>query len=381
VSRAGVPTQNLDAHHAPLFAELQAAATRVLASGKFILGSEAEEVRAFERESAAAFGVECAVGVSSGTDALVAMLMAAGVGAGDEVVTTPFSFFATAGAIARLGARPVFADVEPGTLTLDPDAAAARVGPRTKAVLTAHLFGRIARVGALEEICARHGLPLLEDAAQAVAAEDGNGRLAGSIGRAAALSFFPTKNLGGFGDGGMILTNDRRFAEVTRMLRVHGAARRSHHTLVGGNFRLDELQAALLRVKLPHLPRWTAARRRIAAAYRRALSDTPLESPPADPGCVWNQFVVRVPGGARDALAAYLAARNIATAIHYPEPLHLQPCFAGLGYGRGDFPIAERACEEVLALPIYPELTDVQIGDVSQAIRTWCAATDVLSGS
>ena len=381
--------QDLAAHHAPLHAELVAAAERVLASGRFILGSAAGgEVSRLEEEAADALHVAHAVGVSSGTDALLVILMAAGVGPGDEVVTTPFSFIAGAGAIARLGARPVFADVDRDTLTLDPDAAVARIGPRTRAVLTVHLHGRVARTAPLEEACARRGIALLEDAAQAISARSSEGtpvaradsaadtiaaggtkeRWPGAIGRAAALSFFPTKILGGFGDGGMVLTNDGAFAERARVLRVHGATARFHHVALGGNFRLDELQAALLRVKLPRLPGWIAARRRIARRYREALAPTPLELPPPDPGCVWSQFVVRAPDGRRDALARHLRARGVQSAVYYPEPLHLQPCF-GEARGRpGSFPEAERACQEVLALPIYPELSDSQLAHVTSTI-------------
>jgi dTDP-4-amino-4,6-dideoxygalactose transaminase len=367
---ATVPMQDLNAHHAPLLAALQASVARVLASGQFIQGVE---LRAFEEEVAAVSGVAHAVGVSSGTDALLAMLMAIGIGPGDEVVTTPFSFFANAGVIARLGARPVFADIEPGTLTLDPQAAVARVGPRTKAVLTVHLFGRVARTKPIEDICAARGIALVEDAAQAIGAADRAGRRVGTIGQGAALSFFPTKNLGGFGDGGMVLTNDPAFAERVRLLRVHGAASKFRHTIIGGNFRLDELQAAPLRVKLPGLAGWTAERGHVARHYREALSGTPLGLPPDDPGCVWNQFVVRAPIGSRDALAEYLARHGIATAVYYPEPLHLQPCFTALGHREGDFPVAEDACRDVLALPIFPELTNDQIGDVVGAVHGFFA--------
>jgi dTDP-4-amino-4,6-dideoxygalactose transaminase len=367
-----VPLQDLAAHHAPLGAALDAAARRVLRSGRYILDAE---VRAFEEEMAAALGVAHAVGVSSGTDALLAMLGAVGVGPGDEVVTSPFSFVASAGGVARLGARPVFADIDPQTLNLDPRAAVGRVGARTRAVLTVHLFGRLAETAPLEAICAARGVALLEDAAQAIGATDADGRGPGRIGRAAALSFFPSKNLGALGDGGMVLTGDGDLAAAVRRLRAHGAERRFHHPSLGGNYRLDELQAALLRVKLPHLGRWTAARRRAAGAYRAALDGTPLALPPTDAGSVWNQYVVRVPDGRRDALAAHLAARGAATAIYYPEPLHLQPCFADLRHRRGDFPVAERACAEVLALPIYPELTDAQIAAVAAAVR------DFFSGS
>jgi len=362
-----VPLQDLTAHHEPLLPELAAAAVRVLTSGRFIAGAEAE---ALEREVAAALSIPHAVGVSSGTDGLLAALMACGVGPGDEVVTTPFSFFASAGAILRLGATPVFADVDPATLNLDPTAAAARLGPKTRAVLVVHLFGRAARLEGLEAPCAARDIPIVEDAAQAIGARadasqissgiSSNGRPVGALGRCGVISFFPSKNLGGFGDGGMVLTTDADFAARIRVLRVHGATAKNRHEVLGGNFRLDELQAALLRVKLPHLPRWTERRRHIADHYRRCLS--PLETagaidlPPADPGNVWNQFVVRIRDCARDPLRQHLAGRGVATAVYYPTPLHLQPALAQLGWRAGAFPHAERAAAEVLALPIYPEL-------------------------
>jgi dTDP-4-amino-4,6-dideoxygalactose transaminase len=360
-----IPTQDLVAHNQPLRSELQAAMWRVLVSGRYIDGPE---VAAFEREAAAALEVAHAVGVSSGTDAILALLMACGVDAGDEVVTTPFSFFASAGGIVRLGATPIFADIEADTLNLDAELAASRIGPRTRAVLTVHLFGRSARTEPLELACGAAGIPLLEDAAQAIGARR-EGRPVGTIGRAAALSFFPSKNLGGFGDGGMIITGDAGLAARLRRLRVHGAQPRYHHELVGGNFRLDELQAALLRVKLPHLAGWSARRAQIARRYRAGLAGLPIALPPEDPGCVWNQFVIRVPDGRRDALRLHLASRKIASAIYYPQPLHLQPCFAQLGYRRGDCPQAERACAEVLALPIYPELAPAAIDRVCDVIR------------
>ncbi|MES1210309.1 MAG: DegT/DnrJ/EryC1/StrS family aminotransferase [Pseudomonadota bacterium] len=372
-----VAMQDLEAHHRPLRAELDAAALRVLHSGRYVLGADGSEVRAFEEEAAAALGVAHAVGVSSGTDALLALLMAAGVGPGDDVVTTPFSFIAPAGVIARLGARPVFADIEPFTWTLDPAAAVACLGPATKAVLPVHLFGRVARTPSLEAACVARGVPLFEDAAQAIAATDGGGRAAGTIGQAAALSFFPSKNLGGFGDGGMVLTNDAALARRVRLLRVHGASAKFHHPTLGGNFRLDELQAGLLRVKLPHLPRWTAARRRVAGWYRQALADVPVVLPPDDAGCVWNQFVLGVPGDRRDGLAAHLAARGIATAVYYPEPLHLQPCFAHLGHRRGDFPVAERACREALAIPLHPDLTEPDVARVAATIHGYFSPSRV----
>ena len=338
---------------------------RVLASGRFIAGPETE---ALEKEATAALEVPHAVGVSSGTDGLLATLMACGVGPGDEVVTTPFSFFASVGSILRLGATPVFADIDPATLNLDADAALSRLGPRTKAVLVVHLFGRVACTRPLDDACARLQIPLIEDAAQAIGAR-ADGRPVGTLGCAAVLSFFPSKNLGGFGDGGMILTRDAHLAGRLRLLRAHGATTKHRHEVVGGNFRLDELQAALLRVKLPALPRWTERRQVIAAHYRDGLAGLPLDLPPPDPGCVWNQFVVRVPGGARDALRRHLASRDVASAVYYPAPLHLQPCLGHLGLRPGDFPQAERAAAEVLALPIYPELSGTDVDRVASALR------------
>jgi dTDP-4-amino-4,6-dideoxygalactose transaminase len=360
---------DLNALHGPLHAALVEAAERVFASGRFILG---DEVAAFERALATTAGVRHAVGLSSGSDALLTLLMAAGVGPGDEVVTTPFSFFATVEAIVRLGARPVFADIDPSTLNLEPEAAVARVGPRTKAALVVHLYGRIAHTGPLGAACAAARIPLLEDAAQAIGATAA-GSGSGAIGAAAALSFFPTKNLGGFGDGGAILTDDAALADTVRALRVHGARGRNHHTAVGGNFRLDELQAALLAVKLPSLSVWTARRRAIAARYLDAWADLPIGLPPPDPGCVWNQFVIRVPGGRRDAFAAALRADAIETAVYYPIPLHLQPALATLGGQPGDLPVAEQAAAEVLALPIHPTLTDDDVNRVCRSVRTACS--------
>jgi dTDP-4-amino-4,6-dideoxygalactose transaminase len=364
---------DLEAQHEPIRAELERAAARVIASGRFILG---EEVAAFERALAAELGVAHAVGVSSGSDALLASLMAYGVGPGDEVITTPYSFFATVEAIVRLGARPIFADIEPTTMNLDPDLAAARIGGATKAVVVVHLFGRLARTGPLAEACARAGTPIIEDAAQAISAwrvdETTGQRLSiATAGQVAALSFFPTKNLGGFGDGGMVATNDGPLAARVRSLRSHGASGRHHHVSVGGNFRLDELQAALLRIKLRQLPSWTAARRRLAARYRDALAGLPIRLPPDEPGCVWNQFVVAIPDGRRDALVEHLAGAGIASAVYYPTPLHLQPALAFLGYRAGDFPLAERAATEALALPLFPELGDDGVQAVTRAVAAF----------
>ncbi len=354
-----IPFLDLRAQHLPLGDDLRAAAARVLGSGKFILGPE---VVAFERELAAGLEVAEAVGVSSGTDALTALLMAAGVCAGDEVVTTPYSFFATVESIVRLGARPVFGDIDPETMNIEPAAAIERIGARTKAMLVVHLFGRAASTAPLRAACSAADIPLLEDAAQAIGAS-GVG-----VGWGAALSFFPSKNLGGFGDGGAVTTNEAALATKVRALRNHGAAQKLQHEHIGGNFRLDELQAALLRVKVPHLSRWTAERRGLAALYRERLAGLPIGLPPPDAGCVWNQFVIRVPRARRDPLRRHLEERGIASAVYYPIPLHLQPALAFLGHRPGDFPNAERAAEESLALPIFPGLADGDLSRVADAL-------------
>jgi dTDP-4-amino-4,6-dideoxygalactose transaminase len=361
---AHVPLVDLELQHAPLRPELEAAALRVLASGRFVLGAE---VAAFEQEAAAALGVGHAVGVSSGTDALICLLLAVGVQPGDEVVTTPYSFFATAEAICRVGARPIFVDVDPVTSNLDPERAVARLGARTRAAVVVHLFGRPAPLHPLAAACAAAQIPLIEDGAQAIGARLLDGRPAGAAGAGAALSFFPGKNLGGFGDGGMVLTDQAPIAGRVWGLLHHRRERKNHHLEVGGNFRLDELQAALLRIKLPHLRRWNAARHRVATDYRRLLAEAPILLPPTDEAGVWNQFVIRVPER-RDQLAAHLRERGIETAVHYPLPLHLQPALASLGYGAGDFPHAERASRESLALPMFPELSDAQLSRVAEAV-------------
>jgi dTDP-4-amino-4,6-dideoxygalactose transaminase len=366
-----IPTQDLKAHHAPLNERLNQAALRVIASGRYIMGPEIE---AFEKEAGIACGSRHAIGVSSGTDALIVALMALGVGPGDEVVTTPFTFFATAGAIARLNAKPVFVDILPDTLNIDPQKAAAAINPRTKAVITVDLFGRVAGTDGLRELCASRRIPIIEDAAQSIGARIGaDGPAVGKIGLCATLSFFPAKNLGCLGDAGMVLTDDDAFADRVRILRVHGGERRYFHQVVGGNFRIDELQAAFLRVKLPELPRWTAARRALAARYHEKLAGLAgrIILPPPDAGSVWNQYVIRVPGGKRDALQKHLDALGTGTAIYYPLPLHLQECWRPLSYKAGDLPIAEQACDEVLALPIYPEMPPAHLDEVSAQIASF----------
>jgi dTDP-4-amino-4,6-dideoxygalactose transaminase len=363
--RIPIPMSDLQTQHAPLLPALQAAAARVLASSRFILG---DEVAAFERETSLGLGVGHAVGVSSGSDALLALLMAAGVGPGDEVVTTPYSFFATVEAIVRLGGRPVFVDIDPHTLNIDPEQAADRIHSRTRAVVVVHLYGRMAGAPPLAAACRSAGVPLIEDAAQAIGARSADGFRAGTLGAGAALSFFPSKNLGGFGDGGMVITDDEATATRVRLLRNHGVAGKLRHVVVGGNFRLDELQAALLRVKLPWLERWSSERRRIAAQYRERLSKLPVELPPFDDGCVWNQFVVRVPADRRAGLIGHLDGLGIASSVYYPIPLHLQPALAHLGHRPGDFPRAELAARESLALPIFPELGDERLSRVADAV-------------
>jgi len=367
-----VPLLDLKAQYAAIRREVEQAVFKVLEDQRFILGPEVE---AFEQELAAHIGVRHAVAVSSGTDALLMTLMALDLGPGDEVITSAYSFFATAGSIARLGARPVFVDIDRETFNLRAEEVEARVTPRTKAVLPVHLFGRCAAVERLPE-----GLPLIEDAAQAIGAER-NGRRAGSLGRAGCFSFFPSKNLGGYGDGGMITTDDADLADTLRALRVHGqrsGGGRYRHELLGGNFRLDALQAAVLRVKLRHLEAWTAARRENAERYRRLFdaARAPVGLPPADaPGCrdVYNQFVVRVPAERRDPLVAHLKQRGIGCAVYYPAGLHQQPCLADPSLPQV-LPETEAAARETLALPVYPELTAAQQERVVQEVVSCLAA-------
>lgn len=361
-----IPMLDVGAQNAPLADELRAAFDRVLSHGQFILGPE---VAAFEREIAAYLGVGHAVGVSSGTDALLVALMALDVGPGDEVITTPFSFFATGGCISRLGATPVFVDIEPTTFNLDPAKVAAAIGPKTKAIVPVHLFGQTCDMRALRAVAGE--LPLVEDAAQALGAASDEGK-AGALGALGCFSFFPSKNLGCFGDGGLVTTNDAALAERVRVLRAHGAKPKYFHALIGGNFRLDALQAALLRVKLPHLDAWHDARRRNAARYDAAFAAAGLPAERLTPplrvyeGHVYNQYVIRT--DRRDALLAHLGERDIGCAIYYPLPLHLQGCFASLGYREGDLPVSERAAHEVLALPVYPELGDAGVDHVAETV-------------
>jgi len=363
-----VPLLDLTAQWAAIRDETLAAITRVCDSQRFVLG---EEVEAFEREMAASLGVAHAIGVSSGTDALLVALMALGLGPGDEVVTSTYSFFATAGTIARVGARPVLVDIDPVSFNLDPQAVAAAITPRTKAIMPVHLYGQCADMDAIGQVATRAGVPIVEDAAQAIGSLY-RGRQAGGFGLGAGFSFFPSKNLGAFGDAGLVTSNDAEFASRVRLLRNHGAERQYFHRLVGGNFRLDALQAAVLRVKAPHLDGWTERRRanagRYRALFREAGLDGRLTLPTEVDGCrhIYNQFVVRV--SERDRVKAALASRRVGTAIYYPVPFHLQECFADLGYAAGAFPHAEAAARETLALPIYPELNETQQAAVVTAM-------------
>jgi dTDP-4-amino-4,6-dideoxygalactose transaminase len=379
-----VPLLDLRAQYATIRDDVRAAIDRVFESQRFVLGAE---VQALEEEIARYSQTKFAIGCASGSDALLLALMSCGVGDGDEVITTPFSFFATASAITRLGARPVFVDIDEQTYNIRPSLVADAITERTKAIVPVHLYGHCAEMDPLIELAGsggppaslsestqRRGIPIIEDAAQAIGAED-HGRRAGSMGAIGCFSFYPSKNLGGPGDGGMLVTNDLEHARRLRMLRVHGEERRYFNKLVGLNSRLDALQAAVLRVKLPHLDAWTVARQRNAQQYELMFGDAGLSEkfglPLVRTGArhIFHQFVIRVRDGRRDALREHLRARGIGTDVYYPVPLHLQECFAFLGYKEGDFPTAEAAAQETLALPVYPELTAEQQDYVVSAIK------------
>ncbi len=380
-----VPLLDLKAQYARIRAEILPVIDAVCASQQFILG---EHVRALEAEIAQYCGASAGIGVSSGTDALLLALMAFGIGAGDEVITSPFTFLAPAGTIARVGARPVFCAIDPANFNLSPAAVESFIergcragegglvhratGGRIRALMPVHLYGQSADMDPLVRIARRHGLRIIEDAAQAIGTEYSGGARIGSIGDIGCFSFFPSKNLGAFGDAGLCTTNDLELAERMRVLRVHGGKPKYYHALIGGNFRIDELQAAILRVKLRHLDAWTAARQRNAAYYAAAFERAGLAPRVIAPRTaahgrhIFNQYVVRAER--RDALRAFLTERGIGTEIYYPVPLHLQECFSYLGHGRGDFPESERAAAETLALPIYPELTEAQLAAVAAAV-------------
>ena len=359
-----VPLLDLKGQYATIRDEVREALDRVIESQHFILGPEVE---ALEREVAEYSQCRFAIGLSSGTDALLAALMAFNIGPGDEVVTTSYSFFATAGVIARLGATPVFVDIDAETFNIDPSLIEAAITSRTRAIIPVHLYGQMADMDGILEIGRMHKIPIIEDAAQAIGAEL-HGRRAGSFGDMGCLSFFPSKNLGGFGDGGMVITNSAELADRVGMLRNHGFRTRYYNEILGGNFRLDAIQAAVLRVKLKYLDRWTEARQRNAALYREHVRCALL--PVERPGRrhIYNQFVIR--SSKRDALMAHLKQNGIASEIYYPLPLHLQKCFSGLGYRTGSLPVSEQAAATTLAFPIYPELTPEMIRYVASAINS-----------
>lgn len=366
VPLAAVPLLDMQRQHGPLRGELHAALARVLDSGKFILGPECDQ---FERNLERYLGAPHAVGCASGSDALLLALMALGVGPGDEVIVPSYTFFATAGAVWRLGAMPVFVDIDPVTYCLNPRHVEQRLSRATKAIIPVHLFGQCADMDSLQVLAAPRQIPLIEDAAQAIGAKY-RGRAAGTLGEIGCFSFYPTKNLGGVGDGGLLTTHSEELAKRLKLLRGHGMEPRYYHQAVGINSRLDSLQAAALNVKLPYLNAWAERRTANAARYQQLFHESGLSRviglPTAQPGCehVWNQFVVRVPDGRRDALRQYLAQNKIGTEIYYPVPLHEQACFRGLGYGLGSLPESERAARETLALPIFPELTEAEIHTV-----------------
>lgn len=357
-----VPLLDLQAQYATIRDEVTVALARVFESQHFVLGAE---VQALEEEIAKYSETRFAVGCASGSDALLLALMSCGVGAGDEVITTPFSFFATASTVARLGARPVFVDIDERTYNIDPAPVADAINERTKAIIPVHLYGQCAEMTAINELTARRGIAIIEDTAQAIGAEE-NGRRAGSMSAIGCISFYPSKNLGGAGDGGMLVTNDSDHAARLRALRVHGEERKYHHKTIGINSRLDAVQAAVLRVKLRHLEHWTSARQRHAKSYHSLFHEAGLAESVGlpfvrtDARHVFHQFVIRVHDGKRDALREHLRERGVGTDVYYPVPLHLQECFGYLGYQEGDLPVAETAAKETLALPIYPELTPEQ---------------------
>ncbi|GIU78242.1 MAG: hypothetical protein KatS3mg005_1480 [Bryobacteraceae bacterium] len=370
-----IPLLDLRAQYETIRAEIEDAVRRVFESQQFILGPD---VAALEEEVAAYCGVRHAVGCGSGTDALLLALRALDIGPGDEVLTTPFTFFATAGAIANAGARPVFADIDPQTFNLDPVRVRETLErhPRIKALMPVHLFGLCADMDPLLELACQRGIAVIEDAAQAIGAEY-KGRRAGGMGAIGCFSFFPTKNLGGAGEGGILTTNDSALADRLRALRVHGSRVRYFHDEVGTNSRLDTLQAAVLRVKLRHLDEWTGRRAELASLYRETLESlgAPVVPPPLPPypaRHVYHQFVIRAPR--RDGLRQRLAEDGIGSEVYYPLPLHLQRCFAPLGYAEGAFPVSEAAAREVLALPVYPEMGPAAVRAVCESIARFYSA-------
>jgi dTDP-4-amino-4,6-dideoxygalactose transaminase len=380
-----VPLLDLKPQYQALQSELDAAVAEVAASQYFILGPT---VSNFEANVAEYCGVSHGIGVSSGTDALIVAMLAMGIGEGDEVITSPYTFFGTVGSIVRLGAKPVFVDIEPGSFNIDVAQIEAAITERTRVIAPVHLFGQMADMRAIQQLAAKHDLLIIEDAAQAIGAKQ-NGRPACSFGHMGCLSFFPTKNLGGFGDGGMVVTNDAEYADIARQLRNHGMEPKYYHARVGGNFRLDALQAAVLNVKLPHLNTWHKQRRANAALYRQSFAEKGLTreidalhagdlqngvllpTETAGNTHIYNQFVIYA--DQRDALIEHLRAHDVGCEVYYPLALHEQACFRMLGYAKGDFPHAERAAAMSLALPIFPDLTPAMIARVVEVIADFYA--------
>lgn len=359
-----IPILDLKAQYATIRDEVARAISEVCESQAFVLGPAVAE---FEQNVAAYCGSKHAIGVSSGTDALLVCLMALDVKPGDEVITTPFTFFATAGCVVRVGARPVFVDVDPESFNIDVAGVEEKITEKTRAIIPVHLFGQMARMKTITDIARRHNLAVIEDAAQAIGASR-NGIKAGNFGECGCFSFYPTKNLGGFGDGGLVTTNSDELAERIRILRDHGQNPRYFYRVIGGNFRLDGIQGAVLNVKLKHLESWNAKRRQHAALYDRLFAGSPVRTPKIDAGNVgiYHQYTVTVPD--RDALQKYLVENGVGSAVFYPKPLHVQDCFRELGYREGDMPVAERLCGEVLSLPVYPELQPEQIEYVAATV-------------
>jgi len=376
-----VPMLDVNRHNRPLLAEIEAEIVSIGASGAFVNGPACRE---FESAVADFCGTEYAVGCASGSDALLLSLMALGIKAGDEVVVPSFTFFATASAVSRLGATPVFADILPETFNIDPADVARKITSSTKAIMPVHLFGQCADMKSLSTIAEEAGIPIVEDAAQAIGAEY-FGRRAGSMGKFGCFSFYPTKNLGAFGDGGIITTNDKSAAENLRVLRDHGQHPRYHHSQVGVNSRLDTIQAAILNIKISHLEGWSAGRDRNAQLYAAELAKLNVEKrlgiPTVAEGCksIWNQYTVRVTEGRRDEMQQYLAERKIGSAVYYPIPLHLQECFAYLGYQEGSLPVTEQAAKEVLSLPIFAELETAELDHVFAAVGEFFMAEDFVA--
>lgn len=367
-----VPLLDLKAQYGTIKNEVLAAVSEVLESQQCIGGPKVAEL---EEKIAVISDCKYAVGTSSGTDAILNSLMSLDIAAGDEVITTPFTFFATVGCIVRVGAKPVFVDIDPKTYNIDSGLIERAITKKTRAIMPVHLFGQMADMGPIMQLANRYNLAVIEDAAQSITSTY-KGRKAGSIGGAGCFSFFPSKNLGAAGDGGMVVTNDKDLYNKLKIMRNHGANPKYYHKIIGGNFRLDPLQAAVLLVKLPHLDRWSEARRRNAAFYDEKFAGTTVQTPYINPDCtsIFNQYVIRVPK--RDELIAYLKQKGVGCEVYYPHPMHLQECFSYLGHRQGDFPESERAAKEVLALPIYPELTDDMKNYVAESVLSFVSTVE-----